>query len=180
MTTPIQETEKKLTPVQVEMLKQMLEWDSDYSYGYDYFNDIADKKILKKEMKGLMKLNCVKMFRGGMDDDGQLVGGAGFCIVYEKRKEIKDFIDSIPKLTEDWVTVLLEWKRQGRIDEEQYNGIKYFIFTLLQRKERETREDIAKKIEKLPQVSWETLCHGGICKEEVLKIVLDNITNLNK
>lgn len=83
-----------LTPIQKEMLKCMLLWDEEYSYPYDHFEDeyghlITDKKILKKEMRGLLASGRVELYRGGLNEDGEVVGGCGFSIPYDRRREIE-------------------------------------------------------------------------------------------
>jgi len=83
-----------LTPIQKEMLKQMLEWDREYRYPYSEFNDIAEKKVLQKEMRGLISRGWVEINRGGLDDDGQVCGGTGFSLAYERIKEIEDLLNS--------------------------------------------------------------------------------------
>jgi len=83
----------QLTPMQIKMLEKMLEWDSEYSYPYYYFDDLAPQKVLSKEMKGLRELGYVRMCRGGLDDyDGTLIGGTSFIIEWSKRQEIKNLI----------------------------------------------------------------------------------------
>ena len=74
------------------MLKQMLEWDDEYYYPYSEFNDLPDKKVLKKEMRGLISRGYVKICRGGINDDGEVVGGTGFILDYERRKEVRDLL----------------------------------------------------------------------------------------
>ena len=86
----------ELTPIQVEMLKQMLEWGREYSYGYDWFEGIADKKILKKEMRGLISRGYVEISRGGIDEDtGLTMGGTGFFLDYELIPDIKKDIENL-------------------------------------------------------------------------------------
>lgn len=82
----------ELTDIQIQMLKQMLEWDFEYSYPYSEFDDIADKKILKKEMRGLIMLGYVEMYRGGINDDGEMFGGTGFSLNYERRDEMRELV----------------------------------------------------------------------------------------
>ena len=86
---------EEFTKTQVEMLKQMLTWDNEYSYPYSYFDDIAEKKILKKEMRGLIARGYVEMHRGGINDDGELTGGTGFCLNYERKNEIKNILEKL-------------------------------------------------------------------------------------
>lgn len=84
-----------LTLVQKEMLKQMLDWDMEYRYPYCYFEGaiaLMGKKILAKEMRGLISSGRVKMDRGGLNDDGEVSGGTGFSINYERRREIEQEI----------------------------------------------------------------------------------------
>lgn len=90
----------KLNEVQKQMLKQMLEWDSDYSFGYYEFDNIFMSKGLvtriglQKNMAELRKLGLVKMYRGGINDDtGLVVGGTGFAIPYEMRTKVKELLD---------------------------------------------------------------------------------------
>ena len=78
-----------LTDNQKTMLRKMLEWDPRYHYPYFYFDDILDDKTLKKEMRGLIASGRVELCRGGINDDGEMVGGSGFVINYERRKEIE-------------------------------------------------------------------------------------------
>jgi hypothetical protein len=82
----------EITRIQKEMLRQMLEWDKEYAYNYYWFNDLPDKKILKKEMRGLISKGFVEVCRGGINDDGQLLGGTGFVLNYERRQEIKELV----------------------------------------------------------------------------------------
>ena len=81
-----------LTENQKLMLKKMLEWDREYSYPYFYFDDILDDKTLRKEMRGLIASGRVEMYRGGINEDGEVVGGTGFCITYDRRLEIEEEI----------------------------------------------------------------------------------------
>jgi len=94
---PTMKQKIKLSKIQKEMLKEMLNW-TEYSYGYNEFEDTvnADKKTLIKEMKKLRELELVKLVRGGIDDDtGMVVGGTGFYIKYEKRDEVKNLINQL-------------------------------------------------------------------------------------
>lgn len=86
---------KELTSIQSEMLKQMLEWDYEYCFPYSEFNDIADKKVLKKEMRGLIAGGYVEISRGGIDDDGQMFGGTGFSLNYERIGEIRKIVEGL-------------------------------------------------------------------------------------
>lgn len=86
---------RDLTEIQKEMLRQMLEWDNEYSYPYSEFTEITldggivQKKTLQKEMRGLVSRGFVKISRGGIDDDGQLYGGTGFYLDSERMEDIK-------------------------------------------------------------------------------------------
>jgi len=86
---------KEFTKIQIMILKEMLTWETDYSYGYWYFDCHVDKKTLKKEMRGLIIKGYVKIQRGGTNDDGELVGGTGFCLAYERRKELENIIQAL-------------------------------------------------------------------------------------
>jgi hypothetical protein len=81
---------KEFTDTQIQMLKKMLEWDDEYYYPYFYFDDLAPDKVLKKEMRGLIARGYVNLMRGGINDEGQICGGSGFCLNYERRQEVKD------------------------------------------------------------------------------------------
>jgi len=83
----------KITEVQKDMLKQMLAWDQDYSFDYNWFEGI-DRKTLKKEMKILREIGLSKMSRGGINDDGEVVGGTHFYIPYEKRREVEVLVNN--------------------------------------------------------------------------------------
>jgi len=75
---------------EIIVLKAMLEWDQDYSYGYWYLEDTGlDRKTLQKCIKRLRELDLVKMSRGGINDDGEVVGGTGFYISYDKREVVE-------------------------------------------------------------------------------------------
>ena len=83
-----------MTDIQKLMLKEMLDWDSEYSYPYSYFEGIGiDIKTLKKEMRDLISSGLVKIWRGGIDeDDGHVMGGTGFAIDYERRDEVEKIV----------------------------------------------------------------------------------------
>jgi hypothetical protein len=53
------------------MLKKMFEWNMKYRYPYSSFDDIYDKKTLKREMKRPISLGYAKINRGGFNDDGE-------------------------------------------------------------------------------------------------------------
>lgn len=84
--------EKDLNKTQIEMLKKMLEWDSEYWFPYYYFDDIFEVKTLKREMRGLIAKGYVKFHRGGLNDDGEVTGGSGFTLNYGRRKEIEELV----------------------------------------------------------------------------------------
>lgn len=87
----------KVNEVQKQMLEQMLHWN-EYSMSTDYLDDILidGRKVMKpellKNMRELRQLGLVEMFRGGLNDDGEVVGGTHFSIIYEKRKEVEELI----------------------------------------------------------------------------------------
>lgn len=93
---------KELTKIQLEMLKQMLEWDYEYSYPYSEFNDIADKKVLKKEMRGLVAGGYVEISRGGINDDGEMYGGTGFSLNYERIGEVRKLVEEMAETIDIW------------------------------------------------------------------------------
>jgi len=78
-----------MTDTQKVMLKKMLGWNQEYLYRYFHFDNIFDIKTLKKEMRGLISGGYVKLCRGGINDDGEVMGGTGFCLDYERLDEIK-------------------------------------------------------------------------------------------
>ncbi len=79
-----------LTDNELLVLKEMLNWDQDYSFGYAYLEEThLDRKELKKCIAHLRELGLVKMSRGGLNDDGEVVGGTGFYIEYSKRKVVE-------------------------------------------------------------------------------------------
>lgn len=88
-----------LNKIQIEMLKQMINW-GEYSYSYWYFDDIkingnvVSKKELQSNMAELRKLELVKMYRGGLNEDGEVVGGTHFGIPYSKLKEVESMIET--------------------------------------------------------------------------------------
>ena len=92
-----QKNEPQLTDIQCLMLKSMLEWQ-DYVYGYDMgFEDLlwekkATKEELRENMKGLKEMGLVRMGHGGINDDGEVVGGTWFQIIYGKEREIEQLI----------------------------------------------------------------------------------------
>lgn len=87
---------KELTDKQIKMLAKMLEWDIGYYYPYFYFDDLFDDKTLRKEMRGLISGGYVNLMRGGLNEDGEVVGGSGFSLNYERRNEIEEIVkDSI-------------------------------------------------------------------------------------
>ncbi len=68
----------ELTDNELLILKEMIGWDQDYSFGYDYLTDTKiDRKELKKCIKHLRELGLVSMSRGGLNDDGEVAGGTG-------------------------------------------------------------------------------------------------------
>jgi len=99
---PLVKREKNMdefTDIQKQMLSAMLGWDDEYRYPYssfedDYGNPIADKKILKKEMRGLISRGWVEINRGGINDDGEVCGGTGFSINYERRRELEKLMEA--------------------------------------------------------------------------------------
>lgn len=90
-------TKREINGVQKQMLTQMLDW-FEYSYNTDWFDDILidGRKVMKpellKNMRELREMGLVEMFRGGLNDDGEVVGGTHFSIIYEKRAEIKELL----------------------------------------------------------------------------------------
>jgi hypothetical protein len=96
MTKPQKIEGGELTPIQVEMLKQMLEWDTEYRYPYSEFYDLPEVKTLKKEMRGLVAKGYVKISRGGVDDDdGHVIGGTGFYLDYELIPDIRKDVEHL-------------------------------------------------------------------------------------
>lgn len=79
------------------MLKQMIHW-GEYSYSSSWLDDIkldgsvVSKKELLKNMRALIELGLVRMYRGGLNDDGEVVGGTHYSIAYSKKKEIEELI----------------------------------------------------------------------------------------
>jgi hypothetical protein len=64
-------TQTELRNIKLEMLKKMFEWNMKYRYPYSSFDDIYDKKTLKREMKRPISLGYAKINRGGFNDDGE-------------------------------------------------------------------------------------------------------------
>ena len=120
--TPNQEpVERELNDIQIKMLEKMLEWDYEYSYPYDYFDNIFDKNTLKKNMRGLVAKGYVQICRGGMDDDdGHPIGGTGFCLDYERIKEIRELVKERETTIETWKLdlerLLWSYHENGRPD----------------------------------------------------------------
>ena len=72
------------------ILRTMIDWDQDYSYGYAYLEETGiDRKELRKTIKRLRELGLVKISRGGINEDGEVVGGTGFYIPYEMLKTVE-------------------------------------------------------------------------------------------
>jgi len=107
MTSPAEVKDKimtKLEPntlntIQIEMLKQMLNW-REYAHNTNWFDviKIGGKIITKKEllinMRELVKLGLVGMYRGGLSEDGEVVGGTHYCIEYPFHSEITRYINN--------------------------------------------------------------------------------------
>lgn len=93
-------TDIKLNKVQAEMLAQMLEW-YDYAKSTYWLDDILidGKKVMKpeilKNMREMVKMGLVEMFRGGFNDDGDMVGGTHYSIVWEKRAEVQRLLNQL-------------------------------------------------------------------------------------
>lgn len=93
-------TDIKLNKVQAEMLAQMLEW-YDYSMSTYWLDDILidGKKVMKpeilKNMREMVKMGLVEMFRGGFNDNGDMVGGTHYSIVWEKRAEVQRLLNQL-------------------------------------------------------------------------------------
>jgi hypothetical protein len=85
----------EFTDIQVKMLQKMLDWDNDYYYPYDWFDDLYPKKILKKEMRGLIARGWVLFHRGGIDDEGRICGGSGFSLRSERIEELRLALDQM-------------------------------------------------------------------------------------
>ena len=89
---------KQLSEVQKAMLAQMLEW-YDYAKSTYWLDDILidGRKVMKpeilKNMRELIKMGLVEMFRGGFNDDGDMVGGTHYSIVWEKRAEVEKLLN---------------------------------------------------------------------------------------
>ena len=90
----------KLNEIQKEMLKEMLNW-GEYSYSSDWLLNVikidgvyVEKKEILENMRKLREAGLVHMFRGGLNEDGEVVGGTHFSIKYGKIKEVEALVES--------------------------------------------------------------------------------------
>lgn len=75
----------------------MINW-GEYSYSSNQLEDIKidgvliTKKEILSEIRELRKLGLVDMYRGGLDEDGQVVGGTHFGIPYSKKDKVRNLL----------------------------------------------------------------------------------------
>lgn len=88
------------------MMKQMYFWDTEtQACNTDTFDPIriddvtVTKKELLKNMRELRKMGFVRMYRGGINEEGEVVGGTYFeldKLSYENIKELRDMLTNSP------------------------------------------------------------------------------------
>lgn len=91
---------QELNEVQKQILRQMFDWANwdNCWHSYYHFDDILidGRKVmrpeLQKNMAELRETGLVKMYRGGLDDEGQVCGGTGFAIPDDKMKEVEELL----------------------------------------------------------------------------------------
>ena len=83
-----------LTPDEIKILNFLYYSDEERSYCYWQIEEVVGltKKQMQPMIKNLRYLGLVKMMRGGISEDGEVVGGTWFYIPYEERKYLKDIV----------------------------------------------------------------------------------------
>lgn len=185
---PSQEpVERELNDIQLKMLEKMLEWDYEYSYPYDYFDNIFDKNTLKKNMRGLVAKGYVQICRGGMDDDdGHPIGGTGFCLDYERIKEIRELVKERETTIETWKLdlerLLWSYHENGRPDGKtgvigNPKTIEEFVAHQKALSRAEVLEEVRGKVEELHSTS-ETGSVQHECSQEGYEYGLEDVLDL--